>query len=108
MMYFFHATLVRAQLQLVDTWLEVSYAYELGEITETQFNSLVDDMTNPHEFTFTDPLTGEDQTFTIEYAQSITGKFQSDAEFKQNIVDAWMEAAIERYDSVMDDLLSMT
>ncbi len=108
MMYFFHATLVRAQLQLVDTWLEVSYAYELGDITETQFNSLVDDMTNPHELTFTDPETGSEETFTMEYAQSITGKFQSDAEFKQNIVDAWMEAAIERYGSVMDDLLSMT
>ncbi len=108
MMYFFHATLVRAQLQLVDTWLEVTYALEQGEITQTQFDTLVDDMSNPHEFTFVDPLTSTEKTFTMEYAQSITDKFQTDAEFKQNIVDAWMEAAIERYNSVMDDLLSMT
>lgn len=108
MMYFFHATLVRAQLQLVDAWLEVTYAYEIGDITEVQFNDLVDDMTNPLEFTFTDPLTSSDQTFTMEYAQSITHKFQSDAEFKQTIVDTWMEAAIDRYNSVLDELISIT
>jgi ABC-type Fe3+ transport system substrate-binding protein len=107
MMYFFHSTLVRAQLQLVDTWLEMTYAFEQGEITRTQLDELINDLTNPLEFTFVDPLTGSDQTFTVEYAQSISSKFQSDAEFKSNIIDAWRIAAIDRYEAVMDSLNSM-
>lgn len=107
MMYFFHSTLVRAQLQLVDTWLEMTLAFEQGEITRTQLDSLINDLTNPLEFTFTDPLTSTGKTFTKEYAQSITGMFQSDAEFKTNIIDAWRVAAIDRYAAVMDSLNSM-
>lgn len=107
MMYFFHSTLVRAQLQLVDTWLEITYAFEQGEITRAQLDSLINDLTNPLEFTFTDPLTDTEKTFTKEYAQSISSMFQSDAEFKTNIIDAWRIAAIDRYDAVMDSLNSM-
>ena len=49
---------------------------------------------------FTDPDTGETETFTEEYAQSIAEKLMTDVTFKTNLVDEWIEASEARYDSV--------
>ena len=100
MMYFFHATLVRSQLKLVDAWIDVTQAKADGDITQAQFADLVDQLSNPLLFEFTDPDTEETVTFTEEYAQSITEKLMTDVTFKTNLVDEWIEASENRYDSV--------
>jgi ABC-type Fe3+ transport system substrate-binding protein len=100
MMYFFHATLVRSQLKLVDAWIDVTRAKADGDITQAQFVDLVDQLSNPLLLEFTDPDSGETETFTEEYAQSIAEKMMTDATFNTNLVDEWIEASEARYDSV--------
>lgn len=100
MMYFFHATLVRPQLKLVDAWIDVTRAKADGDITQAQFVDLVDQLSSPLLLEFTDPDTGETETFTEEYAQSIAEKLMTDVTFKTNLVDEWIEASEARYDSV--------
>jgi len=99
MMYFFHATLVRPQLKLVDAWIDVTQAKADGDITQAQFVDLVNQLSNPLLLEFTDPDTGETETFTEEYAQSIAEKM-TDITFKTNLVDDWITASEARYDSV--------
>ncbi|MGD2142443.1 MAG: extracellular solute-binding protein [Candidatus Bathyarchaeota archaeon] len=108
MMYFFHATLVRPQLKLVDAWIDVTQAKADGDITQSQFVDLVNQLSNPHLFEFTDPDTGETETFTEEYAQSIADKMMNDVTFKQNLVDEWIEASEARYDAVRAQVAALT
>jgi ABC-type Fe3+ transport system substrate-binding protein len=104
MMYFYHASIVRPQDNLVDVWTEMTIALEEGEITHEEFISIADDLGNPHEFEFRDPETGETETFTQEYAQDINDRIRDDATFKQQMIDTWSEAAEDRYDAAMEEL----
>ncbi len=108
MMYFYHATIVRPQLKLTDTWMELTEAKLDGKITQAQFLELVDKLSDPHLLEFTDPVSGETETFTEEYAQSINEKMMTDSTFRTQIIDEWIEAAEERYDSVLAELKTLT
>jgi len=108
LMYFYHATLVRAQLKLTDTWMELTQAELDGKITHAQFLELVDKLSDPHLLEFNDPVSGETATFTEEYAQSINEKMMTDSTFRTQMIDEWMEAAEERYDSVLAELKTLT
>jgi len=108
LMYFYHATLVRAQLKLTDTWMELTQAEFDGEITHAQFLELVDKLSDPHLLEFNDPVSGGTATFTEGYAQSINEKMMTDSTFRTQMVDEWMEAAEERYDSVLAELKTLT
>ncbi len=107
MMNYFKYTLVTPELQLKDAWYELATAKLDGDITSAEFNTLVDDLSNPLLFEFTDPDTGESVTFTEEYAISINQKLMDNPEFKQTIVDIWYETAVDRYNSVKDQVLSI-
>jgi hypothetical protein len=107
MMNFFKYTLVTSELQLKAAWYELATAKLDGDITSAEFNTLVDDLSNPLLFEFTDPDTGESVTFTEEYAISINQKLMDNPEFKQTIVDIWYETAVDRYNSVKDQVLSI-
>ncbi len=104
MMYFYHATIVRPQDTLVDVWTELTIALEEGEISRQEFMNIADDLGNPLEFEFTDPESGETETFTQEYAQSINNRMRDDATYKQQMIDTWSEAAEARYDAAMEEL----
>jgi len=108
MMNFFKYTLVTPETQLKDAWYELATAKLDGDITSAEFKTLVDELTNPLLFEFTDPDTGETVTFTEDYAISINQKLMYDPEFKQAIVDIWAETAIARYRSVQDQVLSIS
>jgi hypothetical protein len=108
MMNFFKYTLVTPEQQLKDAWYELGTAKLDGDLTSAEFNALVDELTNPLLFEFTDPDTGETVTFSEEYAISINQKLIDDPEFKQAIVDLWTETAIARYSSVEDQVLSLS
>lgn len=104
MMYFYHATLVVPQSDLIDAWLELTSAHKEGKVTHQQFLALADDLGNPQEFTFKDPDTGQTVAFTEEYAQSINDRMATDAALKDQLRSAWRTAAKARYDKVMADL----
>jgi len=108
MMYFFHSTLVRPQLKLIDAWMDITLAKEEGEITHAQFMELADQLSNPLLFEFVDPDTGETETFTEEYAIEISSKIMEDSTFNQNIVDEWIRASEARYDAVRAQLEALT
>jgi hypothetical protein len=108
MMFFYHATLVRPQFKLQDTWIELTYAEEIGDITHQEFLELAHDLSNPLEFEFIDPETGETEHFTEEYAISISNRMATDATFKQQMQDTWIIAAEARYDAVMEQLNEFT
>jgi ABC-type Fe3+ transport system substrate-binding protein len=90
MMYYFHATLVR----------DLTLAKFDGDITQAQFKDLVNQLSDPLLFEFTDPATDQTVTFTEEFAISINERLRTDPEYKTEMVDAWIEAAEARYDSV--------
>jgi ABC-type Fe3+ transport system substrate-binding protein len=108
MMFFFKGTLVEAQVDLIDTWIEMVDAEDAGDITHKEFLGLVEDLGNPLNIEFTDPETGSTLTFTESYAQSINDRITTDADFKSTLRDAWRAAAIVRYNTVLDDLYDLT
>ena len=108
MMFFFKGTLVEAQQNLQDTWLELIDAEYNGEITHEEFLELADKLGDPLILEFTDPETGETVLFSEEYAQSINDRITTDAGFKEIMKNVWREAAIERYDQVLSDLQALT
>lgn len=108
MMFFFKGTLVEAQQDLINAWLELTDAEYNGDITNAQFQELADSLGDPLSIEFTDPESGDTVTFTEAYAQSINERITTDAEFKETMKNAWREAAIERYNQVLDDLAALT
>jgi len=104
MMWFYHATIVRAQLKLANTWMELAKAKLDRLISQEKFTDLVNKVTNPLLLNFTDPATGKQETFTEKYAQSVEELIKNDATFRTEIVSAWIKAAETRYDAVLQEL----
>lgn len=103
MMWFYHATIVRSQLKLANTWMELAKAKAEGTITQEQFSELVDKLSNPHLLKFIDPETGNETSFTEEYAKSIN-QLIKDPTFRTEMVSKWIKAAEDRYDAVLQEL----
>ncbi len=102
------ATLVLPHLQLSELWGDMVYLLEEGDITQAQFDSIAERIGDPDEMPFTDPETGESTIFTLEYAQSINEHIASDVEYKQEMVDAWEEAALAHYAELAAELDSIS
>jgi hypothetical protein len=107
-MFYFKGTLVEAQQDLIDAWVQLVDAEADGKITHAQFQQLAAKIGDPLALQFKDPTTGQMVTFTQEYAQSINAQLTSDADFKENLRNAWREAAIASYNQVVDDLNALT
>jgi hypothetical protein len=108
MMFFYKGSIVDAQLQLIDTWIELVDAEGAGDITHKEFLVLAESLGSPLNIEFTDPETGNTVTFTESYAQSINARITTDADFKSTLKDAWKAAAVVRYQGVLDDLSALT
>ena len=103
LMWFFHATLVRAEQSLKEAWMALTKKHNEGAISEEEFNRLVDELANPHKLVFIDPETGQETTFTQEYAQKVNDKLK-DPTFRDALVKAWREGAEKRYKKVLEML----
>jgi hypothetical protein len=86
----------------------MTLSLEEGRITQAQFDDLAGKLGDPHLFEFTDPTTGEDKVFTKEYAQSINDRIKVDAEYKDLLVDAWIDSADAHYSDVEAELNSIS
>ena len=105
----YHRSLiVLPQIQLEKLWEDLTWALEDGQITQTQFDDLANKIGNPIEIPFIDPATGETELFTMEYAKSINERVSTDVEYKQNIVDVWVEAASSHYAELTSELESIS
>nr|MBC8224725.1 hypothetical protein [Candidatus Bathyarchaeota archaeon] len=84
----------------IEAWEDLTLAKSDGDITQAQFKELVNQLSDPLLFEFTDPATDQTVTFTEEFAISINERLRTDSEYKTEMVTAWIEAAEARYDSV--------
>ena len=103
---YFKATLVNAHDDLQPVWAQLVKAYNDKKITDAQFQQLVNMLTDP--ITFTDPLTGQQTTFTIDYAIKISPKLASDPAIYQRLMNDWTNAARAKYLKVQATLKQMT
>ena len=108
MQQFFHAVIVRQQLKLEKVWEDMTLSLEEGRITQAEFDDLAERLGDPHLFEFTDPTTGEAEVFTVEYAQSINDRIKVDAEYKDLLVDAWIDSAEAHYADIAAELDSIS
>jgi len=98
-MYYFKATLVKPQSDLQYVWAQIAQAYLNGEISREWFNYLTRYISKP--LTFTDPVTGNRVTFTIDYAVFINEKLKESQIF-QALMTQWEQLARERYRAALD------
>lgn len=101
---YFKATLVDVHDDLQYTWAEIAKAYLDGKITREQFEYLTRELAKP--LTFTDPLTGNRVSFTLEYAVTI-GKYMSNKSIADPLKNSWINGARERYQYVRQLLQQM-
>jgi len=107
MQYFYHAVIVRPQTKLDEVWDEMTLKLDEGEITQAQFDDLSFKLGNPLLFEFVDPETGQTETFTLEYAQSVNARIAADVEYKTRMVDAWIAGANKHYEDIAAELASI-
>ena len=101
MQFYFKATLVNAHSDLQSTWAAIVQAYMNGDIDQREYEYLVKLLTD--SFSFTDPLSGETVTFTLEYAIKINEELRK-GEIYQALMAAWEDGARQKYAQVYDEL----
>ena len=102
------SVIVLPQIQLGELWDDLTWALEDGQITQSQFDGIADKIGNPMEIPFVDPATGDTEIFTMEYAQSINPMVATDVVYKQELVDAWLEATNTHYETLAAELESIS
>ncbi len=102
------ALIVLPQIKLEKLWEDMTWALEDGKITQAQFDDLALRMGDPNEIPFVDPATGETEIFTMEYAQAINDRVETDVVYKQNLVDAWVLAVNNHYAELTAELESIS
>jgi ABC-type Fe3+ transport system substrate-binding protein len=102
MQWYFRAALVEVNDYLKAAWKALLSKYFAGAISREQFEAYIANLTAP--LTFTDPATGKQATLTMDYAISISDKFQSDASYRDSLIAAWKQAAVERYTKLLNQL----
>ncbi len=101
MQYYFKATLVNAHDELQSTWAAIAQAYLNGKINAYEYNYLIDELAKP--FPFKDPLTGNQVTFTLDYAIKINEKLTQGSIY-QALMSAWTDGATQRYQNTYNTL----
>lgn len=104
MQWYFKATLVNIHDDLQNTWAAIVQAYLTGQIDENTYNYLLWKLTDP--FPFIDPLTGEEVTFTLDYAIKINDRI-TESEINQQLVNKWEEGARTKYANVYNELMAI-
>ncbi len=104
MQWYFKATLVNIHDDLQNVWAAIVQAYLSGQIDENTYNYLLWKLTDP--FPFQDPLTGQEVTFTLEYAMKINDKI-TESEINQQLVNEWEEGARAKYAAVYNELMAI-
>ncbi|ACB39880.1 ABC transporter substrate-binding protein [Pyrobaculum neutrophilum] len=103
--YYYEATLVDLQDQLASVWGKTVEAYHEGKISRQQFERLWRLIAAP--LNYTDPATGEATSFTYQVAAAINDRVARDPAYRDKLIQAWREAARERYRRAEAELESL-
>jgi hypothetical protein len=93
--YYFKATLVNPHDDLQAAWARIAQAYLNGKISKEWFDYLSMYISKP--LTFTDPVTGKQTSFTLDYAVFINQRLQKDTAVYQSLMSQWEQLARQRY-----------
>ncbi len=102
MQQYFRATIVEVDDYLKAAWKAILNKYFNGELSDDQLKQYMEKLGAP--LTFKDPETGKTVKFTEDYAIKINQRLISDPSFRSAMIDAWRKAAIERYNSIVNEL----
>lgn len=91
---YFKATLVNAHEDLTPAWAQIAKAYLERRISKDWYDYLVWYISKPLQFT--DPLTNETVTFTLEYAIRIN-PYMDQAAIQGTLRRTWEDLARQRY-----------
>jgi len=102
MQWYFRAALIEVNDYLKAVWKELLSKYLSGAVSREQLEAYIANLTAPLQFT--DPATGKQAILTMDYAISISEKFQNDASYRDSLIAAWKRAAVERYTKLLNEL----
>ncbi|BAA80729.1 ABC transporter, substrate binding protein [Aeropyrum pernix K1] len=105
MQLYFKATLVDLNGILKEVWTTMVQLLMEGRIDEQTFNDYMSMLGAPLKYV--DPATGEEKVFTEEDAARVTSVLRENPRLKDAYISAWREAAIAKYESLLDELLSL-
>jgi len=91
---YFKATLVNAHDDLTPAWAQIANAYLQGRISKDWYEYLVWYISRP--LSFTDPLTNETVTFSLEYAIKIN-PYITQASIQGTLRRTWEDLSRQRY-----------
>jgi ABC-type Fe3+ transport system substrate-binding protein len=92
--YYFKATLVNAHNDLTPAWAQIANAYLQGRISKDWYEYLVWYISKP--LVFTDPLTNETVTFSLEYAIKIN-PYMNQSSILSTLMRTWENLSRQRY-----------
>jgi len=102
MRFYFDAVLVKNHDLLQQAWTLLLNKYYNGEIDDATLQDYINRLGAP--LTYTDPVTGETVTFTMDDAIRVTKLIQQDATLISKYQVAWSQAASERFQSIISEL----
>jgi len=102
MRYYFDAVLYKQHNLLQNVWATLLSKYFNGEIDDATLQYYIRELGKP--LTYTDPVTGETVTFTMEDAIRVTKLMREDRNLVSSYQTAWSQAAYDRYNQLLEEL----
>ncbi|HEW64362.1 ABC transporter substrate-binding protein [Fervidicoccus fontis] len=99
---YFKAVLVNPNQALQQAWLALVNAYINGRINITTFMNLENQLTSP--IVFTDPITGNQTTFTMNEAIQLNSAVQSGKVDINSLMNTWTNLATQKYTNVLQEV----
>ncbi len=102
MRFYFDAVLVKNHDLLQQAWSLILQKYFNGEIDNATLQHYIDMLGSP--LTYTDPVTGEKVTFTLDDAIRVTKAIRENRQLISEYEVAWSQAASQRYQEIINEL----
>jgi len=102
MRYYFDAVLVKQHSLLQNVWATLLEKYYNGEIDDQTLQYYITELGKP--LTYTDPVTGQTVTFTMEDAIRVTKLMREDRNLVSSYQTAWSQAADAKYNQILQEL----
>ena len=102
MRFYFDAVLVKNHDLLQRAWTLLLQKYYNGEIDDATLQYYIRELGKP--LTYTDPVTGDTVTFTLDDAMRVNSILRDDRTLISSYQTAWSQAASERFQSIIQEL----
>ncbi len=102
MRFYFDAVLVKNHDLLQRAWTLILQKYYTGEIDDATLQYYIHELGKP--LTYTDPVTGDTVTFTMDDAMRVNKLLREDRTLISAYQTAWSQAANERFQDIIQEL----